>query len=233
MWMFVHLMLPQQSLRMSSFLFTLFSLFCSMTVCLPAHLFIHLPHLLIPSNVFFISVIVLFTSFLFFKVYSSLLNISCILSICVSINFLRSWIIFTVIIQNSFPDGLPISILLSCSLGVLSSSFVWNLFLCLLILSNFLCLWSSFLRLLLSSASFSQDSSDSGASGMSQLQVLIDVGKGIHVPLWYSTRCSPASFWQISQDLITATTLEQSNVQLVKWHLILFTSCQGGSSGFF
>ena len=38
------------------------------------------------------------------------------------------------------------------------------------------------LRPLLSSASFSQDSLGSGASGMSQLQVLIDVGKGIHVP---------------------------------------------------
>lgn len=129
-----------------------------MTVCLPAHLFIYLLHLLIPSNVFFYFSYCIVHIFLFFKAYSSLLNISLILSVCASINFLRSWIIFTIIIPNSF-RWIAFFHLTQLFFGVLSYCFVWSLFLCLLILSNFLCLWlPSFLRPLLSSASFSQDS---------------------------------------------------------------------------
>ena len=61
----------------------------------------------------------------------SLLNISCTFLLRDSILFPRSWIIFT----------------LGCSSRVLSCSFFCNIFLCHLILSNFLCLWSLFLRL--------------------------------------------------------------------------------------
>ena len=56
--------------------------------------------LLIPSSIFFVSVIVLFI--LFFKSSSSLLYISCIFSIYASTLFLRFWIIFTIITLNSF-----------------------------------------------------------------------------------------------------------------------------------
>ena len=47
---------------------------------------------------------------------------------------------------NSFLGRLPVSASLSCYSGVLSSSFVWNLHLCCLILSKFLfvflCMWN-------------------------------------------------------------------------------------------
>jgi len=66
--------------------------------------------LLIPSSVFFISVTILFIGVhLFFSFPRSLLNISCILSMCAYILFLRSWIIFTIITLNSFSGRLPIS----------------------------------------------------------------------------------------------------------------------------
>ena len=55
---------------------------------------------MIPSSIFFISVIVLFV--LFFKSSSSLLYISCIFSVYASTLFLRFWIIFTIITLNSF-----------------------------------------------------------------------------------------------------------------------------------
>jgi len=61
-----------------------------------------------------------------------------VLSICASILFLRSWIIFTIITLNCFSGRLPISISLICSSGVLSCSFIWDIYLCCLILSNFL-----------------------------------------------------------------------------------------------
>ena len=92
--MLVCLMLSQRSLRLSSFLFILFSLFYSTAVnstilssrsliCSYASVIL----LLIPSSVFFTSVIVLFISVclffnssrcLFFNSSRSLLNISCI-----------------------------------------------------------------------------------------------------------------------------------------------------------
>ena len=105
--MLVCLMLTQRSLRLSSILFILFSLFCSSAVispfCLPAYLFVLLPQLFCYSSVFFVSVIVLFISVcLFFSFSRSLLNISCIFSICVSILFPRFWIIFTIITQFFF-----------------------------------------------------------------------------------------------------------------------------------
>ena len=73
---------------------------------LPGQLFLLLPQvilLLISFSVFFISVIVLFiTVCLFFSSSRSLLNSSYIFSIFASILFPRSWIIFTIIILNSF-----------------------------------------------------------------------------------------------------------------------------------
>ena len=84
---------------------------------------------------------------LFFKAPSSLLNISYILSVCASILFLRSWIIFTVITLDSFSGWLLISTSLSCYSEIVSCFFIWNISPCCLILSDFLCLWSPFLRL--------------------------------------------------------------------------------------
>ena len=104
--------------------------------------------LLILSSVFFISGFELFTSVcLFFTYSSSLLNISCIFLVYTSILFLRSWIIFTIITLNSFLGRLPVSTSLSFSSGVLSCSFVCTIFLCRLILPNFLWLWFLLCRL--------------------------------------------------------------------------------------
>uniref|UniRef100_A0A8C6BAV5 Uncharacterized protein n=1 Tax=Monodon monoceros TaxID=40151 RepID=A0A8C6BAV5_MONMO len=107
------LMLSQESLRLSSFLFILFSLFCSAAVnstILSSRSLIHSSAsvilLLIPSSVFsfqllFCSPVCLFfnsSRCLFFNSSSSLLNISCIFSLFASILFPKSWIIFTTII---------------------------------------------------------------------------------------------------------------------------------------
>ena len=117
--MLVHLMLSQRSLRLSSILFILFSLFCSVVVistilfsrslirsCASVIL------LLIASREFLISFIVFFIIvYLLFSSSRSLLNVSCIFSIL----FPRFWIIFPIITLNSFSGRLPIS-----------SSFVWS-----------------------------------------------------------------------------------------------------------
>ena len=62
----------------------------------PTHLFYCFIYSPIPSGAFFIFIIPLF-NWLFFISSSSLLGISCIFSVCASILFLRSWIIFTTI----------------------------------------------------------------------------------------------------------------------------------------
>ena len=76
----------------------------------------------------------------------SLLNISWIFSvlvsrlfICNSILFSRFWIIFTIIILNSFSGRLPISSFVWFG-GHLSCSFTCRIFLCLFILFRLLCL---------------------------------------------------------------------------------------------
>ena len=86
-WMLGWLTLSQMSLRLSSFLFILFYLFCSASViftilsCSSTSAIL----LLFPSNVFLISIILLFIDdFQFFTSSRSLLNISCIFSICAS-----------------------------------------------------------------------------------------------------------------------------------------------------
>lgn len=94
--------------------------------------------LLIPSIVSFISVIAFFNSVsLFFvfsnsflKVYNFLLSASVLLP--------SPLIVFTIITLNCFLGRLPTSTSLSCSYEVLSCSFVSNIFLCHLILSQVL-----------------------------------------------------------------------------------------------
>ena len=130
--MLVSLMLSQRSLRPSSFLFILFSLFFPMAVIstLSSTSLIFLLSvilLLICYSVllFFISYIELFIFIcLFFKSSSSLLNISHNSRISASILFLRSWIILTIITLNSFSGRLPITFSFSCVCGFLSCSFV-------------------------------------------------------------------------------------------------------------
>lgn len=105
MWMLVHLMLPQKSLRLSSLIFIIFSLFCSvamMSTPLSSSSFIYssvlVNLLLILSVVFFFLVTVLFTS----TSCKSFLRMSYIFSICAFILFQRSQIIFTLIILDYF-----------------------------------------------------------------------------------------------------------------------------------
>ena len=108
--MLVSLILSQRSLRLSSILFILFSLFCSVVVIssiLSSKSFIHSSAsvilLLIHSREFFISFIVLFIVVcLLFSCSRSLLNISFIFSIL----FPTFWIIFTIISLNSFSGRL-------------------------------------------------------------------------------------------------------------------------------
>ena len=135
-------MFSQWSLRLSSILFHLYSLFCSVVVistilssrsliCSSVSvilLLIHSRELLISFIVLFIMVCLLFHS------SRSLLNISCIFCIL----FSRFWIIFTIITWNSFSRRLPISSSFVWSGGYLLCSFICCVFLCLLILLNFL-----------------------------------------------------------------------------------------------
>ena len=79
----IALMLPQRSLRLSSFLFILFSLFCSAavnsTICLPGHLSVLLPQLFCYWFLLvYFSFQLLYCSSVFFTSCRSLLNISCI-----------------------------------------------------------------------------------------------------------------------------------------------------------
>ena len=93
MWILVHLMLYQKFLRLLLPLFILYSLLWQwfLSICLPTHLFLLIPH------VFCCWFLLLYFSFqllycvcLFFKSSSSLLNIYCTFSVCVSILFLGS-----------------------------------------------------------------------------------------------------------------------------------------------
>ena len=73
----------------------------------------------------------------------SLLNVSCIFFIL----FPRFWIIFTILILNSFSGRLPISSSFVWSGGFLPCYFICCVFLCLLILLNLRCLGSPFCSL--------------------------------------------------------------------------------------
>ena len=134
-------MLSQKFLILCLVLFILFSLFFScgsdfyhsvfhVTYSFSASIILHLIH----SSVFFISDIVLLC-LLILLVFSSSLTITCNLSICVSIYFPRSWIIFSIITLNSFFRYVNYLLFSSCF-------FVWKLFLCHLIVLNFLYLLS-------------------------------------------------------------------------------------------
>ena len=104
--MLVCLMLSQRSLRLSSIIFILFSLCCSVVVI--STIFSSRSHicssvsvilLLIPSREFYISFIVLFIIVcLLFSSSRSLLNVSCMFSIL----FPRFWIIFTTLLWILF-----------------------------------------------------------------------------------------------------------------------------------
>ena len=162
------LMLSQRSLKLFSFLFILYSVFCSEVVIssiLSSSSLIQssssVSLLLIPSSVFFISVIVLLIThnehidFFVLQFSGSLLNISCIFLACASLLFLTAWIIFTIITLNSFSGRVPFSSSFIWSYGFLPCSYTSNIFHCCLILSSLLCLWSPFFRLQVCSFSFS------------------------------------------------------------------------------
>ena len=127
------------AIRLSLFLFILFSIFCSAAVistilssrsfiCSSASVIL----LLISSHVLFTSV------YLFFSTSRSLVIISCIFSIFASILFLRSWTIFTIIILNSFSGRLLISTSFHCFSRVLSCLFTWDTTFCFFNVINFL-----------------------------------------------------------------------------------------------
>ena len=149
--MSVHLILSQNSLRLSSVLFIHFTLFCSSKVVstiLSSSSRIHSSAsdilLLIPSRVFLISVIVLFVC-LFFNSSRPLLIYFCIFSTL----FSRFLIIFTITILNYVSGSLPISSSFIWTSVFLVCSFICVVFLCLFIIFflKLLCLRSPFPRL--------------------------------------------------------------------------------------
>ena len=134
-----HLTLSQRSLRLSSFLLILFSSLLHLfpQFYLPPHLsylLLKLFYCWLPPECFWSKLLhysLLIDSF--FISSGSLLNIFCILSIlvsrlfiCNSISFSRFWIIFTIVILNSFSGRRPISSFLFVCLfhGHLSCSFI-------------------------------------------------------------------------------------------------------------
>ena len=93
--------------------------------------------LFVPSSIFFISAVVFLHSDWFFYIFSMSLFMFSVYS---SILLLSLMGIFMTVILDSLSEGLLISIWLS-SFPEVSFSFVWNIFLCLLILSNSLCMF--------------------------------------------------------------------------------------------
>ena len=93
--------------------------------------------LFVPSSIFFISAFVFLHSDWFFYIFSMSLLMFSMYS---SILLLSLMSIFMTMILDSLSEGLLISIWLS-SFPEVSFSFVWNIFLCLLILSNSLCMF--------------------------------------------------------------------------------------------
>ena len=76
-----------------------------------------------------------------------LCNLSSIVSICASILFLKSWVIFSIITLNSFSDELLITSSFSHSCKFLSCFFTWNFIVCHFTFSDLFCLCSPFCRL--------------------------------------------------------------------------------------
>ena len=128
MWSLVCVMLSQMSIKLSSFLknysfcsLESFLLFC-LSVCCSVPISFSL--LLTPPSVFLISIVFFFISIWLCFVRKSL---------SIHPSSLSTFMISTL---NSFLGILLISTLLISYFGVLCYSFVWNIFLCLLILPN-------------------------------------------------------------------------------------------------
>ena len=138
----VQLMLSQRSLKLSSFL-SFFFFFCSTSVIsttLSSSSLIYYSVLfnllLIHSSISFITVIIFFIyGYFYFIISKSLLKIFSFLFAFFSIFpfssifLLSCLIIFTVTTLDYFLSVLPVSTSLSSS-GILSHSFIWNMFLC-------------------------------------------------------------------------------------------------------
>ena len=137
--MLVCLVLSQRSLRLSSILFILFTLFCFLAVIstiLSSSSLIRssasVTLLLIPSSVFFHLSYCIVHLCLFFISSRSLLNISFIFSVHACIIFPRFWITFTIITLNSFQvDCLFPLFIWSCRF--LPFCFICDIFFCHLI----------------------------------------------------------------------------------------------------
>ena len=136
MQMLVHLILSQKSLSVSVLIsFHSFSLSNSVAVISTNVYLVHYNFasvilLLTPSSIFFMPVIVFSISVgLFFTFSNSLLNSSCIFTLCASTLFMIFWISF-IISLNLFSDTLPIYAAFGYSSTYLPCSFVYSIFLC-------------------------------------------------------------------------------------------------------
>ena len=113
----VCLMLAHRSLRLSSFLFSLFFsciLFCGSDFhCFVFQVPVLLPLLLLISSIVFVC-------------FRSLVNSSCLFSIFASILFPRFCVIFTIIL-NSFSGKMVVSTSFTCFSGVLCCLFTWDI----------------------------------------------------------------------------------------------------------
>ena len=137
MQMLVHLILSQKSLNGSVLIsFHSFSLSYSVavistTVYLVHYSFASVILLLMPSSIFFMSVIVFSISVGWcIKFSNSLLNSACIFTVCASTLFMRFWISFIIIYLNLFSDTLPIYAAFGYSSTYLPCPFVYSIFLC-------------------------------------------------------------------------------------------------------
>ena len=102
---------------------------------------IKIPRMLQSIIILIISLVKLKINLSFYKIITLILmllsSVVIFFSIFVLIVFLRLWIVFTLVILNSFFGRLPIYTPLSCFSGVLSCYFIWDIILCIFILSNF------------------------------------------------------------------------------------------------
>ena len=137
MWMMVHSVLFQRSLRLSPFFIFhsfFYILFCSNDfyhyVFQVTSLFFCINYSVSDSSsVLFTSLCWLFSSSVKFLAYSAFFSP-------------KSYIIFTIIVLNSFSGRSSISTSFSCFSGVLSCSFIWNIILCIFTLTFWLCFCS-------------------------------------------------------------------------------------------
>ena len=141
MWMSVHLMLSQRSFKLCSF----FTLFCytvvistTLSSCSLIDSSASFILQFISSSVFFTSIITLFISvYLFFEFFELFVHhFFYLLSLCLY-SFPEILDHLYCLSLNYFSYRLPNCTTLSCS-----CSFIWNIYLFHLILSNFLYLWS-------------------------------------------------------------------------------------------